>query len=151
MQAVLQALGNLALVLMAGSLWVVGYMVAPTLFATLERERAGDVAGQLFTHVAWVVMAGSALLIVFRRALAAGLPRWATACLWVILALAALGHFGMRPHMTTLKAAHTSGRLATEAYRSAFGRAHGISAILYLTQSILAAALVAGWRRRTDA
>lgn len=136
---------------MAGSLWVVGYMVAPTLFATLERERAGEVAGQLFTHVAWVVMASTALLIMFRRALAPGLSRWVTSCLWVILALAALGHFGMRPHMATLKAANASGRLATEAYRSAFGRAHGISAILYLTQSVLAAAIVAGWRRRADA
>ena len=123
-------------------------MVAPTLFAMLERERAGEVAGQLFTHVAWVVMTCTALLIVFRRWIAPGLPRWASACLWVILALAALGHFGMRPHMATLKAANVSGRLASEAYRSAFGKAHGISALLYLTQSVLAAALVAGWRRR---
>jgi hypothetical protein len=149
--AVLLALGNLALVLMAGCLWVVGYMVAPTLFSMLERERAGEVAGRLFTHVAWVAMTCTALLIVFRRWIAPGLPRWATACLWVILALAALGHFGMRPHMATLKAANVSGRLASEAYRSAFGKAHGISALLYLTQSVLAAALVAGWRRRPGA
>ena len=111
---------------MAGCLWVVGYMVAPTLFAMLERERAGEVAGQLFTHVAWVTMTCTALLIVFRRWIAPGLPRWASACLWVILALAALGHFGMRPHMATLKAANASGRLASEAYRNAFGKAHGV-------------------------
>jgi hypothetical protein len=145
---VLPALGNLALFCMAGSLWVVGYMVAPTLFAMLERERAGQVAGQLFTYVAWVVMVGAVLLVAFRQWLAPGAPRWVVVCLSTVLALAALGHFGLRPYMADLKEAHAAGQLADAAYRAAFGWAHGISALLYLTQSILAAALVAGWNRR---
>jgi len=145
---VLPALGNLALVCIAGSLWVIGYMVAPTLFAMLERERAGQVAGQLFTYVAWVVMVCAFLLIAFRQWISPCAPRWVAGCLSAVLVLAALGYFGLRPYMADLKEAHAAGRMAEEAYRAAFGRAHGVSALLYLAQSILAAALVVGWRRR---
>jgi len=132
---------------MAGSLWTVGYMVAPTLFAMLERERAGQVAGQLFTQVAWLVMICAVALIGFKERLLPESPRWVGYGLLGILALAALGHFGLRPYLADLREAHAAGRMAQETFRAAFGRAHGISALLYLAQSLLAAALAAGCRR----
>ncbi|MCE2832533.1 MAG: DUF4149 domain-containing protein, partial [Oxalobacteraceae bacterium] len=37
-----------------GSLWTVGYLAAPTLFATLpDRALAGSIAGSLFRVEAW--------------------------------------------------------------------------------------------------
>ena len=38
-----------------GSLWTIGYIVAPTLFAMLEdRQLAGSIAGRLFHAEAWI-------------------------------------------------------------------------------------------------
>jgi hypothetical protein len=145
--AALPALGTLLLVAMAGSLWTVGYLVAPTLFAMLEREQAGRVAGQLFTQVAWLVMICTAVLLGFKKRLLPGSPRWISYGLLGVLALAAVGHFALRPYLAGLREALAAGRVAQETYHAAFGRAHGISALLYLAQSFLAAALAAGCRR----
>jgi hypothetical protein len=142
-----QGLANLLLTLLAGSLWVVGYVVAPTLFSMLEREHAGEVAGQLFTYVAWMVIATSVLILVVERLALRSAPLWARACLWSILLLSLAAHFGMRPHIAGLKAAQAAAQIGADEYRSAFGRAHGISALLFLVQSLLAAVLVAAWRR----
>ena len=50
-----------------GSLWTVGYLAAPTLFATLpDRALAGSIAGSLFRVQAWVsVGCGLLLLLLF--------------------------------------------------------------------------------------
>jgi hypothetical protein len=135
-----------ALALMAGGMAVVGYVVAPTLFAMLERTRAGEVAGQLFTWVALLATACSLIALALDLGwLRAGRP-WVRACLVAILVLVAVGHFGLRPQMAALKAAGAVEAMSAEA-RAAFGRWHGISAVLYLLQSLLALAAVAGWRR----
>ncbi|MES2016126.1 MAG: DUF4149 domain-containing protein, partial [Pseudomonadota bacterium] len=47
----------LLITLWAGSLWTIGYVVAPTLFATLhDRVLAGVIAGSMFTSQAWLSM-----------------------------------------------------------------------------------------------
>ncbi|HEX7634207.1 MAG TPA: DUF4149 domain-containing protein, partial [Noviherbaspirillum sp.] len=44
--------------LWVGSLWTVGYLVAPTLFATLsDRALAGMIAGSIFRLEAWLSVA----------------------------------------------------------------------------------------------
>lgn len=140
------AIAAIALALMAGGMAMAGYVVAPTLFAMLERTRAGEVAGQLFT---WVTLLATLCCIVVLSLdyawLRAGRP-WVRGCLVAILLLIAVGHFGLRPQMAALKATGAVETMGAEA-RAAFGRWHGIAAVLYLLQSLLALAAVAGWRR----
>ena len=43
------------LTLWVGGLWAIGYLVAPTLFATLaDRQLAAMLAGKLFILIGWV-------------------------------------------------------------------------------------------------
>ena len=47
-----------------GSLWTVGYVVAPLLFATLtDRAQAGTLAGLFFKSEAWISLICGALLL----------------------------------------------------------------------------------------
>ncbi|HEY0845985.1 MAG TPA: DUF4149 domain-containing protein, partial [Noviherbaspirillum sp.] len=56
--------------LWAGSLWTVGYLVAPTLFASLaDRVQAGMIAGRLFRIEAWLSVACAAALLLLIRSL----------------------------------------------------------------------------------
>ena len=50
--------------LWAGSLWGVGYIAAPTLFAVVpDRVLAGTIAGSLFNTQAWVSIACGVLML----------------------------------------------------------------------------------------
>lgn len=146
-KTIAEAVAVVLVTLMAGCLWVVGYVVAPTLFAVLERARAGEVAGHLFSLVAWLVMAAAVMVMLLERLILRSARRWVMACLLGALALALVGHFGIRPQIADLKAAEAASRIGAEAYRAAFGRWHAISAGVFLVQSLLAGAVVVGWRR----
>ena len=55
---------RILLTLWVGSLWAIGYIAAPTLFATLEdRALAGTLAGAMFEIVAYIGMVCAALLL----------------------------------------------------------------------------------------
>jgi hypothetical protein len=114
--------------LWAGSLWTVGYLVAPALFATLhDSVLAGVIAGSMFRAEAWLcVGCGSVLLWLMpeRRKL-----------VLAMLACTLIGYFGLHPFLAEAKAA---GDKAT------FGMLHGAASLIYLTQSVLAVILV-GW------
>lgn len=62
--------------LWVGSLWTVGYLVAPTLFATLsDRALAGTIAGSVFRVEAWLSLAcATTLLLLLLRNVAASGP-----------------------------------------------------------------------------
>jgi hypothetical protein len=137
----------LLLALMAGSLWITGYVVAPTLFVMLERTLAGEVAGQLFTWVAWIVIGSSGALLAIERGLLRDGRPWVAMGILAVLAIAVAGHFGIRPQIAALKAAQHAGLVPAEEYRAAFGRWHALSSTIFLVQSLLAAALVVTWRR----
>lgn len=140
------AIATIALALMAGGLAVVGYVVAPTLFSMLERTRAGEVAGQLFTWITVLATFCCAVVLSLDYGwLRVGRP-WVRGCLVAILVLIAIGHFGLRPQMAALKSTGAVEAMSAEA-RAAFARWHGVSAVLYLLQSVLGLAAVAGWRR----
>ena len=128
----------LVVTLWAGSLWTIGYMVAPTLFGTLsDRVLAGMIAGSMFTTGAWVSMAcGVVTLGLLALSKDVTDQRRKTLCIiaGVMLACLLLSHFGLRPVMAELK---QSGDKAK------FGMLHGVSMVLYLVQSILAVFLVA--------
>ncbi len=82
-----------------GSLWTVGYLAAPTLFATLaDRTLAGTIAGSLFRVEASVgVVCGLSLLaLLFADR---GFARRSGCIVLVVLMLVcvAVGHFGLQP------------------------------------------------------
>ncbi len=128
----------------AGSLWTVGYVAAPTFFATLpDRMLAGFVAGQLFRVEAWVSIAcGVSLLTLI--GIARELPHRRT-LLWLTMAMLActlVGYFGIQPWMAELKAAAGPEGVMEGATRARFGMLHGVASMIYLVQSVLAVGLV---------
>lgn len=142
--------------LWVGSLWTIGYVVAPTLFATLaDRVLAGTIAASLFRIEAWLSLACALVLLVLhvrnRAPDDAGRPTSLPAMLSkltplkLILAMAActlIGYFGLQPFMATIReAAAASGGMAGEAKRN-FGMLHGAASGIFLVQSLLGVALV---------
>ena len=134
----------LLVTLWAGSLWTVGYVAAPTFFATLpDRVLAGTVAGNLFRVEAWLSIAcGLALLALY--GIARELPQRRT-LLWLTAAMLActlVGYFGIQPWMAALKAAAGPEGVMEGATRARFGMMHGVASVIYLVQSLLAVGLV---------
>lgn len=129
--------------LWAGSLWTVGYLVAPTLFATLDdRVLAGALAGSMFRIEAWLSVTCAVALIVligFLHGRAGGRLLWLAAGM---LACTVIGYFGLHPFMATLKEAAGPGGVMTSDARTQFGILHGVSSAFYLVQSLLGVALV---------
>ena len=128
----------LVVTLWAGSLWTIGYMVAPTLFGTLpDRGLAGVIAGSMFTTGAWVSMAcGVATLGLL--AVSTDVTEQRRKTLYIIVAamlvFLLLNHFGLRPMMAEAKEIGDKAR---------FGMLHGASMVAYLAQAVLAVFLVA--------
>lgn len=127
---------RILLTLWAGSMWTVGYIVAPTLFALLDdRHLAGMLAGRLFGIVAYLGLVCGVLLLI-GQVVRAGWRSWRTYALVVMLALTAVGEFVLQPRMAALKAQGEVGA-------GQFATLHGISSSLFLVVSVLALALVA--------
>lgn len=135
----------------AGSLWTIGYVVAPLLFARLpERALAGTIAGSLFRIEAWLsVVCALALLALIRFAPGDGNRATHKPALWIVLGMLActlIGYFGLQPFMAELRqAAGASGAIAPQV-RAQFGILHGIASVFYLIESLLAVALI--WKLR---
>ncbi|WP_395407290.1 DUF4149 domain-containing protein [Pseudoduganella sp. UC29_106] len=132
--------------LWAGSLWAVGYLVAPTLFATLsDRTLAGSIAGSMFHVEAMVSLGcGVAMGVLLWLATPAWTPKRRRTALLLIVAMVmctVASHFGLQPMMAELRATG----LVDEAVKSRFGMLHGISSSIYLVQSLLAGWLV--WKQ----
>ena len=130
------------LTLWVGGMWIVGYLVAPSLFVSLaDRQLAGQLAGNIFSLMAWLGLACGAglLLITLIRAGGNWLKAWRVWALVVMLVLVAVGLFVLQPYMQELKA---QGLLAGSVQAAEFGRLHGVSSILYLINSLLGLALV---------
>lgn len=135
-----EALYRVVLTAWIGGLWAVGYLAAPTLFASLgDRQLAGVVAGKLFALIAWVGLGGGAYLLIFLVA------RWGAAVFrrtvfWLVLSmllLTAAGHFGIQPLMVQLKAEALPRDVMESVFRDRFIAWHGISSIVYLIESLL--------------
>lgn len=135
--------------LWVGSMWTIGYIVAPTLFATLsDRMLAGMIAGKLFRIEAWVSVAGAVALIALVYRDGRVDPKARKHLLWILggmLACTLAGYFGLQPFMAALKESAVGGVMDAEA-RSRFGMLHGVASIFYLIQSILGGFLV--WKLR---
>ncbi len=130
---------RILLTLWVGGMWVVGYLVAPTLFSMLEKSIAGNVAGQLFTLLSYLgLFCGSLLIIGLASRVGAQVTQhW---MLWVLLAMLVIiliSQFVLQPMMAELKATGL-----TDLNRSEFGKLHGVASVLFLINSLLGLSLV---------
>jgi hypothetical protein len=133
--------------LWVGSQLTIGYLVAPVLFASLERVVAGGIAAQLFRIegivgvVCGVLLLGLANVLAKRGALGYRRLRWVVA---VMLLCVLIGYFALQPFMNALRMEAMSAGMdvANSPYASRFGMLHGVSSLFYLVQSLLGAWLV---------
>jgi predicted cation transporter len=130
--------------LWAGSLWTVGYLVAPLLFATLaDRATAGNIAGSVFHVQAWLSVFCAVILLLIEIATAKGrsAPE-RRRLLWLVMGMlgcTVVGYFMLHPFMAALRGA---GATMDAGASAEFGILHGVSSVLYLIQSLLAVVLV---------
>lgn len=145
MRRIFEGMDSVAITAWIGSLWAIGYIAAPVLFASLgDRQLAGVVAGKLFALVGWIGLAAAAFLLVFLTS------RWGVrvfkrAVFWLVLLMVlmtAAGQFGIQPLMAQLKADALPREVMESVLRDRFAMWHGISSILYLAQSLLGLWLV---------
>lgn len=141
----------LVAVLWVGSLWTIGFIVAPTLFAMLpDRVLAGSIAGKLFQIGAWLSIACAMTLlgsVTLRNRGATktvndGVSRQAVWLITAMLACTLAGYFGLQPVMNALRDAAGPSGVMDSAARAQFGLLHGGASALYLVQSLLGGALV---------
>ena len=128
-----------------GSMWTVGYVVAPLLFATLtDRAQAGTLAGLFFKTEAWISLICGASLLAIIWAQKEHPTRTVQIKLVICMILCTvIGYFGLQPYMAELRAiAAQSGGIMDDAMRSRFGMLHGAASAIYLVQSLLAVGLV---------
>ena len=153
MRRLADALHDVALTLWVGGLWVIGYLVAPTLFATLsnDRQTAGLLAGRLFESMGWVGLACAVYLLLFvlLRVGTTALRRWNFWLLVLMLLLTAVSLFGVQPLLAQLKADALPREVMESVLRNRFAAWHGVSSILYLVQTLLGLLLVTSSGRAT--
>lgn len=129
----------------AGVIIAVGAVAAPTLFATLERQVAGQGAGRIFGVEARLSLAFAVILFVIERRrvrdLLEGGAKISVVSPNLLLTLGALfltifGEFALHPMIEAAKAG--------QATLWSFGTLHGVSATLYWFKAVLVAVLA--WR-----
>lgn len=151
LQAIAPRLRLLLCALWVGNLLTIGYLVAPTLFATLaDRALAGTIAGSLFqVQFFCSLVLGSLLLALLLAGREPGLWGWRGlgSLILLMLALSLLNQFALRPQMALVREAmHAGGMVVDAGLRSRFGILHGISSVLYMIQSLCGLVLL--WRMR---
>jgi hypothetical protein len=129
----------IVITLWVGALWTTG-AVAYVLFDTLQdKQLAGQLAGKLFTYVAYLgLFAGFYLLI--QRLFAYGLLVLKQGYFWAILLMLLLviaGHFGVQPVLTQLKANVFPADVMNSVFSSRFKAWHGVASIAYVLQCLL--------------
>ena len=153
MRRLADALHDVVLTLWVGGLWVIGYLVAPTLFATLsnDRQTAGLLAGRLFESMGWIGLACAVYLLLFvlLRVGTTALRRWNFWLLVLMLLLTAVSLFGVQPLLAQLKADALPREVMESVLRNRFAAWHGVSSILYLVQTLLGLLLVTSSGRAT--
>lgn len=133
-----------------GSLFTVGYLVVPTIFANLQdRQVAGMIAAAIFQAEAYVSVVVCVALLLLANVLIKRNTENYRNTRWVILVLlliSAMTCFGFIPYMNALRqeALLLGVPVMASPFASLFGRLHGISSGLYLIQSLLGLWMV--WR-----
>ncbi|HKE96747.1 MAG TPA: DUF4149 domain-containing protein [Povalibacter sp.] len=136
---VIARVASLLIALWAGSLWTVCGIVAPVLFATLERGVAGQLAGRFFLLQAWIGALIGGLLFVLNRAGKFQLP--AQSLVWMAAILPLASHVLLRPLMDRARA---SGDMAR------FGLLHTAASACFLFACIALVVIVWKLNRRAE-
>lgn len=140
---ILVAFERILLTLWIGGMWVMGLVVAPTLFKNYERVLAGDLAGRLFAVLSVVGMICAVLLLIscLIRARRSVWRDWRAGIVLLMLVIIVIGEFGVAARMRELKEV-----LAVSPTVSAsmleFQWLHRIASTLFLANSALGLALV---------
>lgn len=133
-----------------GVLWGVGYVAVPVLFQVMPgNPLAGVLAGKMFTLVVYIGL-GSACYLLAYHLNASGRAAFRLTVFWTIVAmllLALIGHFGIHPILTGLKAQALPADVMHSPFADRFRTLHGVSSILYLVQCLLGAVLVLKTKR----
>jgi hypothetical protein len=131
---------RILLTIWVGGMWVVGYLVAPTLFAMIDdRAVAGSIAGRLFMIMSYVGIFAAIVLLVsaYMQYTQQFFRTWRVWVLVLMLALIVSGEFVLQPQMAQLRA---DGLQDSE--KAQFGMLHGIASVLFLINSLCGLALV---------
>lgn len=132
---------RLLLTLWVGSMWTIGYIVAPVLFKVLvDRQLAGMIAGKMFEAVSFIgIFCGVVLLISglywFGKKI---FKQWRIWILLLMLVIIGISAGMIQPMMQELKL----DGLENQAVSARFGMMHGVSSVLYLINSLLGLILV---------
>ena len=130
------AIERVLLTLWVGSLWVVGFIVAPVLFAELDdRALAGSLAGVLFTLTSYLGLACGGVLLVLNGFRIKSV-NWRMVVIAGMLILVVIGQFVVTPMVAELRV-----QGLTDTPR--FGQLHGVASVLFLLSSVLGLVLVA--------
>ena len=137
MQKLFSVLERILLTLWIGGLWVIGFVVAPTLFLTLpDTATAGTVAGSLFSSISRIgLLCGSALLLLAWLQRACGERRRELLVIALMFVLIVAGEFLLAPMIGELR---TAGQTGSER----FGQLHGLATLLYGVNCLLGLVLV---------
>lgn len=120
-----------------------GYVVAPILFANLERQVAGEVAGRIFQVTSYIgiicliVLLGVKTILRHRTVL----QSWQFWMLLAALLITLFGEFYLADAMRNLKILQPALEQGSQAYAK-FARLHGVSSALFLVNSLLGLILV---------
>lgn len=132
----------------AGSLWAIGYIVAPILFSTVgDKALAGTIAGNLFQAEAWLSLVCGLLLIFLCNSTVYKLSikerRFVLLLIVGMLTCTLTGYFALHPYLLDLRVLmHGVVGADLIAVKSKFGLLHGLSSVIYLLESLLAVALI---------
>jgi uncharacterized membrane protein len=150
MMAAMVRIRLLVAALWAGSLWTVGYLVAPTLFLELNNKAlAGTIAGLMFRGEAWLSIACALLMLLllgFSQDMPVRLRNILGRVTLLMLVLTIASHYGITPRMEALRALAGPDGVMDPAIRARFGVLHGASSVIYLVQSVLAGFLL--WKQK---
>jgi hypothetical protein len=145
MKKLADSLYSFVVTLWIGGIWTIGYVVAPTLFSSLnDKQLAGSIAGNLFSVSGWVGIGCASFLAVFLLS-RHGVFALRLAVFWLLLlmlALTLLSQFGLQPFIAHLKEGALPSKVMESVVRDRFATWHGIASMLYLLQSVLGLALL---------
>jgi hypothetical protein len=141
MSFVIPSIERILLTLWVGGLWVIGFFVAPTLFATLPSTAlAGDVAAALFTGLSRIgLVCGAVLLVLGVLQRTWQVRRWQMLTIIGMLLLVVAGEYVLAPMIGDLRAA---GQVAADR----FGQLHWLATALFGINCLLGLVLVAAGR-----
>ncbi|MDF0605482.1 DUF4149 domain-containing protein [Neisseriaceae bacterium TC5R-5] len=140
----MDGLRSIAKTFWVGGLWVIGILVTPVLFSTLDRAIAGMVAGKLFAGIAWVGLVCAVFLMV-EQVWRHGVRGVQTTSFWLVFAMllcTLVNHFAVSPIIADVKL--QMNQAAEGLFGGGFATWHAISSLIYLLQSVLG--LVYVWR-----